>query len=239
MIKSAAIILIALAVFLSMVINMALKKEHSSLNVVIALLGAIGGIIFYGYGYALRDGSLLVAVPHTVLAVCGMFVGRWEVGNVEDAPLFSHPVILCLFLVSHFLAFYSLANVVMMRLGASLLKRMRIWLLRKNDLDIIYGVSDETIQFATRLREVRKDDDLQVSMLFVPDRDDSELTRLVERNGWACRTDYDAVHPNRKFLKSLGCNNGNSERKITLSALSKAENKNRRYAEDLLDALNN
>ena len=144
MIKSAAIILIALAAFLSMVINMALKKEHSSLNVVIALLGAIGGIIFYGYGYSLKDGSLLVAVPHTVLAVCGMFVGRWEVGNVEDAPLFSHPVILCLFLVSHFLAFYSLANVVMMRLGASLLKRMRIWLLRKNDLDIIYGVSDET-----------------------------------------------------------------------------------------------
>lgn len=239
MIKSAAIILIALAVFLSMVINMALKKEHSSLNVVIALLGAIGGIIFYGYGYSLKDGSLLVAVPHTVLAVCGMFVGRWEVGNVEDAPLFSHPVILCLFLVSHFLAFYSLANVVMMRLGASLLKRMRIWLLRKNDLDIIYGVSDETIQFATRLREVRKDDDLQVSMLFVPDRDDSELARLVERNGWACRTDYDAVHPNRKFLKSLGCSNGNSGRKITLYALSKAENKNRRYASDLLDALNN
>jgi len=237
MLKAATVILMALAIFLSMVVNMALKKENNGRSVIIALIGAFGGAICYGYGYAVKESSLLVAIPRTVLAICGMFVGRWEVANVEDSVLFDNPIIMCFFLTAHFLAFYSLANVVMMKLGSSLLKQVRIRLLRKNHLAIIYGISDETIRFANRLRDGWKKGEPEISILFVPERVGPDLTHVLERNGWAYRADSNATNPNSRFLRSLGVLSSDADRKITLYALSPDESKNRRYAADLLDAL--
>lgn len=238
MLNAAIVIIFALTVFLATIFNMALKNDNSWRTVAVALTGAFIGAFFYGYGYSVIAGNPLVAIPKTVLAVCGMFVGRWDITTIEDTPLLSaNPVLRCLFLTSHFMTFYSFVNVVLMRLGSGVLKKLRIRLVRKNDLYIIYGVSDETVRFANRLRDSWKKGAPRVSILFIPESGDPDLAKMTEQNGWACRNDSDALYPNDRFLRSLGIKPDNDRRKITLYALSSEENRNRRYASALLEAL--
>ncbi|MDO4804478.1 MAG: hypothetical protein Q4A32_06645 [Lachnospiraceae bacterium] len=237
MLKASIVIVMALTVFFATIFDMALKNDNSSRNVIVALTGATLGAFFYGYGFSIKMESLLVAIPKTVLAVCGMFVGRWEIASMEELPLFKNPFAMCLFLTAHFMAFYSFVNVVLMRLGSGVLKKIRTRLLKKNDLYIIYGISDETVLFANRLRNGWKNGEPHLSILFVPECGDPDLARLVEQNGWVCRMDSDAQYPNSRFLRSLGIKTGDDSRKIALYALSAEENRNRRYASELLEAL--
>ncbi len=237
MIRILNVILISMAIFLATVVNMAFRKNSNTITARIALIAAVGGLAGYGYAYTAKGDPALVAVARTVISVCEMFIGKIEVPTVMDAPLFSSPLLLSAFWALHFLALYALASVVMTTLGASILKKFRIWLLKKNDLAVIFGVSSQTVLFANRLRDERNKDDSPISLLFVSDRQDAELARLTDKNGWVLRTDPDAVHPNSRFLRSIGVGKNGADRRITLYALSLANAANRRYASEFLEAL--
>ena len=237
MYQVAIMTLAALAIFFATVVNMALKKENHTLSIIIVISAAVIGAVFYSYGYSVKIDNHLIVLARTVLSVSGMFIGRWDFSNIDDTALFKNPAVYLIFLAVHFLALYSLANVVMMKLGSSLLRRLRILLLHRNDLSIIFGLSDESVFFANRLREEWKKDDQPFSILFVPDESDNDLLSTLERDGWAYRTDAAAARPGVRFLRSLGIWSGNDTRKITLYALSREENRNRQYAEKLLESL--
>ncbi|HAV27672.1 MAG TPA: hypothetical protein DCX23_05060, partial [Lachnospiraceae bacterium] len=227
----------ALAIFFATVVNMALKKENQKLSIIIVIVAAVIGAFFYSYGYGVKIENEFIVLARTVLSVSGMFIGRWDFTNVDDTELFTNPVIYLIFLIVHFLALYSLANVVMMKLGSSLLRRLRILLLRGNDLTIIFGLSEESIFFANRLRESWKNGEEPASILFVPDETDNALLADLERDGWPYRTDSTARYPRTRFLRSLGIWEGDDNRKITLYALSREENLNRQYTAKLLESL--
>ena len=227
----------ALAIFFATVVNMALKKENQKLSIIIVIVAAVIGAFFYSYGYGVKIENDFIVLARTVLSVSGMFIGRWDFTNVDDTELFTNPVIYLVFLIVHFLALYSLANVVMMKLGSSLLRRLRILLLHGNDLTIIFGLSEESIFFANRLRESWKNGEEPASILFVPDETDNALLANLERDGWPYRTDSTARYPRTRFLRSLGIWEGDDNRKITLYALSREENLNRQYTAKLLESL--
>lgn len=160
--------LAALAIFFATVVNMALKKENQGRSIFIVIVAAIAGAFFYSYGYGVKVENPFIALARTVLSVSGMFIGRWDFNNVDDTELFKNPVLYLIFLGVHFLALYSLANVVMMKLGSSLLRRLRILLLHGNNISILFGLSEESISFANRLREGWKNGEQPVSILFRP-----------------------------------------------------------------------
>ena len=105
----------ALAIFFATVVNMALKKENQKLSIIIVIVAAVIGAFFYSYGYGVKIENDFIVLARTVLSVSGMFIGRWDFTNVDDTELFTNPVIYLVFLIVHFLALYSLANVVMMK----------------------------------------------------------------------------------------------------------------------------
>ncbi len=229
--------LAALAIFFATVVNMALKKENQGRSIFIVIIAAIAGAFFYSYGYGVKVENPFIALARTVLSVSGMFIGRWDFNNVDDTELFKNPVLYLIFLGVHFLALYSLANVVMMKLGSSLLRRLRILLLHGNNISILFGLSEESISFANRLREGWKNGEQPVSILFVPDETDNDLLGILERDGWPYRTDAAARRSDARFLRSLGIWIGEDSRNITLYALSREENMNRQYAARLLETL--
>ena len=53
------------------------------------ILALAGGLMLYGQGYIAVSGTILEAVLHTVFAVCRMFVGDSDFGDISEAPLFA------------------------------------------------------------------------------------------------------------------------------------------------------
>ena len=71
------VILVTAAIFFAMIINLASKSKLSS-NVMGAAIAVavVGGLLIYGYGYALLESNPLLAILQAVIAVCRMFVQR-------------------------------------------------------------------------------------------------------------------------------------------------------------------
>ena len=99
------IILMTMVIFIVMVISLAAKpKVVSKLRGGIAIIVAISGFIFYGYGYSCVISSKGVAVIKAVTAVCKMYVGANDLDSIRTVNIFSDERVLFLFYLVHFLA---------------------------------------------------------------------------------------------------------------------------------------
>ena len=158
MIPSIAMILAVAVCFVAAVLNLAVdsgfRKKTTRAAIVLAMLI---GAVFYGYGYAWCMGFSLTSLIRALMALCRMFGGINDLASVQAAPIFQHPAAVTVFWLGHFLAFYVMASTAIATLGERLLRRIRVTLLRRGPLLLIYGVNAHSVAYGRRMaREKRR-----------------------------------------------------------------------------------
>lgn len=224
------ILLISAAVFVALIVFLALKPDHRTKLLEAAFFfAAVGGLIFYGLGHSLDGEGTLLAVLLTVLDTGRMFAGN------SDQSVFL-PVLregqiwpLILFWIIHFFAYFTTASAALTVLGSGLLQRMRRALLWLHDVELIYGISEGTLSLGRELGEGKG------SLVFVGEANSSQELAIRQMGG-VIYSDSEAMNPKVSFLKRrLSVRPG--KRKFRLYALSKAEDENLAYAFAMIKCL--
>ena len=228
-----ALIMIAalLLCFLAAVLNLAAESRFRQTVTRIAILGAVCiGSVFYGSGYAHAQGLNLTSLLRALLALCRMFGGVNDLPAVQSAPVFQLPGAMAVFWLGHFLAFYVTASAAIATLGARLLRRIRITLLRRGPLLVIYGVNAQSVSFGRRMaREKHR------SVLYVDQEYNVVFDAAVHSFGAVVEKSPDALNATPRFLRQINMKPGS--RRLELAVLHTDSRKNMDYAQALLSSL--
>ncbi len=232
MTSSVFMILLVLACFFAAVLNLASDSRFRRGFMRFAIITAVCcGAFFYGYGYSYVMGISVVSVIRALMALCRMFGGVNDLGSIQAAPVFQFPAALAVFWCAHFLAFYVTASAAIATLGDRLLRRIRVTLLRKGPLLLIYGLNPRSVAYGRRMagRHER-------SVLFVDSDSNPALESAVKAFGGVVEKGADALSANPHFLRQINMKAGS--RQLELAALHTDGRKNLAYARSLLDSLN-
>ncbi|MBE6866307.1 MAG: hypothetical protein E7492_05035, partial [Ruminococcaceae bacterium] len=216
--------------FLALIINLALKKENSTkvTGVCVAVAG-ISGLFIYGYGYGLAySDNLPLAIIRSLMSVWGMFVSKNDFSIVSSTPLFTSKTAVVYFWLVHLMAQYATASAAIATIGASALRRLRLWRACFGNLSLIYGVNEDSVAFGRQLAETGKN-----NVVFVDDKISSSLESAINSFGGVIVGDKNALWPDRRFLRSLGIRG--DKRKYDFYLLHKNEAENVKYAFALKD----
>lgn len=223
-----SVISVIAIIFTAMVLQLAAKPQITKkLTSYLVVIAAIGGFIFYGYGYAYRLDNPMLAILQGLLSVCGIFVGKIEEWVIADTPLYNNRFIPIIFWLLHVFALYATASATIAAIGADTLRRLRLWMARRGQLHLIFGVTPDTLDFAKELDKKPKS-----AVVFVDKSGDANHIAAVAKIGCVLRTDASAIAMRPQFLKSVGVRPG--KRHITLYALSNDSVENLRCASNFL-----
>lgn len=225
------VILVTAVLFLTMILMLAMKPRFASrMTGVFLVTAAVGGLFFYGYGFSVICDSSAQAIIRALLGVCGMFVAKMDLASISAAPMMQESWAQLLFWIIHLLALYSTASAAITTVGAEALRKLRLWLARWGQLNLIYGVSAESIELGKKIM-VQKSG----AVVFVDSRPDAGDAAAIAKIGCVLRSDESALKADVKFLKSIGGNR--RSRKITLYVLKNEVSGCMRYAVGLLESL--
>lgn len=225
------VILLTLILFLAMILLLASQPKYASrITRTFIVVAGIGGILFYGYGFAATTDHFWLATIRALLAVCGMYVGKMDLASISTAPLMQYSHMQLLFWIVHLLALYATASTAITTVGAEALRKLRLWLARRGTLHLIYGVSDDTLDLA---REILKQK--QVSVVFVDTKANAGNAAAIAKAGCVLRSDNSALQADAAFLRSIGAHRKN--RSIHVYALEGLTADNLHYAQRLLKTL--
>lgn len=225
------VILITALLFVGMILMLAAKPRFAGkITGTFLVIAALGGLFFYGYGFSVVCDSLPQAIIRALLGVCGMFVAKMDLNSIIAAPLMQHTSVQFLFWFVHLLALYSTASAAITTVGAEALRRIRLWLTRWGSLNLIYGLTPESLELGKNLVSGRLG-----AVVFVDPAPDPGLTASSNKIGCVIRSDKSALNADPKFLRAIGGHRKN--RKITLYALEENEIDCLCYASNFLAAL--
>ena len=208
---SVSILILSAALLLAMVLNLSLKPAFSArLTTVCMLTAVVGGLVFYGCGFAETTGDLLLSVIRTPMAVIRMFVGVNELSAVAPSRLLSSAPGLVLFWLLHLMAFYSVASAAMLSLGAQALRHLRLLLSLRGDLTLIYGINENSIALGRECLEAGG-----CAVVFVAESADSAVVSELNNLGMSVLTGRAAVEARPSALRGLRL----SRRGVTVYAL--------------------
>ena len=230
MMRIPMLILMLAACFLAAVLNLAVKSRYDRAFTRIALLltGAIGAVM-YGYGYAWTLGFTPVALFRALLAVCRMFAGINDLSAIQEAPWFRSPAVMTIFWMGHFLGFYVTASATITTLGERLLRRIRVLMLKRGPLLLIYGAGENAIQYGKDAAQKK-----HRAILYV-DPEDRGVEATVKTFGALADSGKDALHPDAGFLRRIGMKPGG--RNLEVALLHGNGPGSLRFAMEMRDAL--
>ena len=192
-------VLLSTAIFLAMLMNLALKPAFSSkITAACMVFSIIGGLIFYGVGFAETTGNLLLTIVRTPFCVTRMFLGLHEYGSVAESSLLSTTLGVGLFWVVHVSAFYSMTSAVLNTLGAAALRQLRMLLSRRGDLTLIYGLNDRSKAIG---RECLSD--RGTAVVFVAEQAAESVIGELNDMGMSAIVGSDAVSSEDSAIKKL------------------------------------
>ena len=231
MMQTIEMILLVAACFFAAVLNLAAESRFRRMTMRAAIICAVCvGAVLYGYGYAWTMGISVISVLRALLALCRMFGGVNDLASVQAAPLFSSPVVLSVFWLGHFLAFYVTASAAIATLGERLLRHIRVKLLRRGPLLLIYGINSSSVAYGQRMvREKRR------SVLFVDQEYSPVYESAIKAFGGVVDKSGEAFPPTARFLRQINMKPGS--RRLEVAALEADGRKNLAYARQLLDVL--
>ena len=231
MLSTVAMILILAAFFLAAIMNLAVDSRfRKGLTRFSLVFAAVAGIFFYGYGYAWKRGLNLVSLIQAMFALCRVFVGANDLDTIKEAPLFQYPVVLAVFWLTHFLAYYVMASAAISTIGRKALYRLRATLLRRGPLVLIYGIHAQSVKYGRYLAR-----EWQCSVVFVDQEYNAVFDEDISAFGGVVEKGADALAGNTRFLKQLNIKPG--KRRMALVALKADGRENLRYARALLEAM--
>ena len=231
MLTSFPIILLVVACFFALALNLAIQSRLKKTIIKICIIAAFCiGSVLYGYGYTCMYGLGPVAFIRALFSLCKMFAGVYDLSFIEKAPRFQSNWILSVFWIGHFLAFYATASAAIAALGESLLRNIRIRLLRRGPLLLIYGIHSDSVAYGRHMAEEK-----QCSVLYVGENCDTSLRDAVYSFGAGVDLSPDALNPSSSFLRRFGIRPG--RRRLETAVLGSDERQNLIYARALLSAL--
>ena len=226
-----SVITMTAIVFCVMIIHLAAKpKFNGKLTSIFIAISIVGGLLFYGYGNSLTRPSLPLAVIHSLISVCGMFVGRMDYSTISDTPILQAEWVQIVYWIIHLFAFYATASAAVTLVGAEVLRNLRQWLARWGELNLIFGVNINSVALGKDLLQKKG-----CSVVYVAGSADAGLTAAITKSGCILRSDAHALQADRKFLRSIGIRRGT--RKIHLYTLAGDPAEDIRYAKAFLTAL--
>lgn len=220
--------LIGSGFFLAVLLLLTAKPTLSRwLTAICGSLSVLGGLLLYGFCYLELLSSVPVAAVRTLFSVCRMFIGEIDFSDVGDASVFAHRWVVVLFWILHLFAIYTTSSAAISVIGASALKKAKLWLTRRKDLNLIYGVNENSVRFGQELLGSQN-----ALVVYVDENPEVLLSDTIASSGCVLRTDPRAGRGERKFLRSIGIRKGS--RKIHVFALETDYTKNILYAKALL-----
>ncbi|WP_022758226.1 hypothetical protein [Butyrivibrio fibrisolvens] len=222
--SSVVIILVAAAVFLALIVWFTVDVRHVKKWTGISFLIAIaGGLIIYGAIDADQFKDMpVIAVLRTVVHVGRMFGNAGDGSHDAFVGIVGDSIFTSMFYwLVHFFAYYSVVSALVLAIGKDIVKIFRTWLLRFRDIELIYGINDDSIRLGETLARNRR-----ISLVFVGTG--SVPDSLVNRTGALVYDDPEAMNAGPSFLKRMSVKKGTA--KIRISALSMDDEANYSYA---------
>lgn len=216
--------------FLAVITLLAVGPKWSrQLTAGAAVFALVGGILAFGYGCITTLESLPLAILKTIFCVCRMFIGEVDLDEVSASALYEYTWFQVFFWAVAVMAFYATSSAAISVIGASALRNLRLRFSRQTNLNILWGVSEDTVEFGQALLE--RDGEL---LVYVDEDADPALADAIAESGCVLRSDARALGGDAAFLRSLGV--GRGKRQITVYALRKDYLSNVEYARNLLEA---
>ena len=196
----------------------------------LAALGIYGCGYTYNYIHQAEDSrDLFLCVLHTVFDSCRIFGGSSNWAAIS-AAYHDKPYMESIFWVVHLLALTTSASAIIVSLGAKLLRRIRLWLLRLRNITLIYGLNENTLEFGRQLAKADKS-----AVLFIDRSEQAHFNAGVDQMDALLRADADALGGTVRFLRSIGLRRG--KRKLRVYALDSSMQANQKFARQLLTSL--
>ena len=227
---SVTVVIMSIAIFSALVINMALKPSYSAkLTAILILLSACGGSVIYGLGYTYVTQDIALSLIRTPFSVIGMYLGKNDLSAISGAPVVSTSAGIICFWALHLFAFYSIASTAIITVGAEGLRRLRLFLAMNGDLTIIYGINEESLDVGRECLAGNKK-----AIVYITNNELPAQTKEINELGMAVLTGADAARSSRKALARLRVSSRN---KIEVFALDADGNENMAYAAGLMKGL--
>ena len=227
---SVTVVILSIAIFTALVINMAVKPSYSArLTAVLMMISACGGSVIYGLGYTYVTQDIALSLIRTPFSVIGMYLGKNDLSAISGAPVVSTSAGIVCFWALHLFAFYSIASAAMITVGAEGLRRLRLFLALNGDLTMIYGINEESLEVG---RECLADG--KKAIVYITDNDLPAQTKEINELGMAVLTGSAAARSGRQALASLKVR---SRKRIEVFALNGDGNENMSYATALMKGL--
>lgn len=222
-------VVLSSAVLLGLILNLALKPAAAAkLNVWVMAFAMIGGLIYYGAGFMEVSGDLPLTLVRTPVFVLRMFVGVNEFGTIKDTRLVSTALGVFGFWLLHTLAFCSMASVVMNTLGAALIRQLQLFLSRRGELTLIYGINENSVALGKECLAAGGN-----SVVFIAEQAASAKITELNTAGMSVLIGADAAAAEPASIRRLHLKG----RTLSVYALDEAENKNLFFALRLRDTL--
>ncbi len=224
-----AMIVILAAFFIAAVLCLATDTRLRAGSMRFAATAAIViGCLAYGYGYATCQGMSLTSLVRAMLALCRMFGGVNDLGSIQEAPLMKQGAVLAVFWLGHFLAFYVTASAAITTLGERLLRSIRVTLLHRGTLTVIYGVNDNSISYGRSVVRANR------PVLFTDASCSASMEGEIKAMGAVLDRQHDAVNPTPGFLRRIGIRPG--KRRVEVAALQPEGGDNLAFARSFAQA---
>ncbi len=225
------VVFITAILFMNIILLLATRagKSAKTTGILVAVI-ALGGLMVYGYGFACTIDFLPMAVLRALLATCYMFLGRNELSAIANAPLLQLEWVQIVAWLIHLLALYITAGTAIVAVGARVVRKLNLWLARRGRLNILYGVSADTLSLGKQLKQNKGE-----SVVFVGGSEACDFENSMDASGCVLRTDANAMAGDQNFLTAVGMNR--RRKALTVYALSKDPAANIRYAKKLLSSL--
>ena len=223
------VLILATTLLMAMVFNLMLKPRFSAeLTTTCMITGLIGGLLIYGTGYAQVTGDAALSILRAPFAVVRMFVGVNDLSGISGSTIVSSKAGIFFFWLVHLCAFYSMASAVMFTLGAELLRHLRVFLSRKGELVLIYGIHDGSIELGKDCLSAGG-----CSVIFAEESISPEDAAKLNNIGMAVIVGEHVLSPDKSFLRKLHL----KKRRLTVYAFSETVDQNLIFAEKLMHAL--
>ncbi len=228
MISICAVIL-PTAILLALILNMALRPAAAArLSVWLMAIAMFGGLYYYGAGYMELSGDLPITVVRTPVFVLRMFVAVNELSAIAGSKVVSTHLGLFGFWLVHMFAFCSVASVVMNTLGAAFMRQIRLFLARRGELTLIYGLNDNSFALGKECLAAGGN-----SVVIITEQASAAKITEINTAGMSVITGTAAASADPASIRKLHLKG----RTLTVYALDEAEDKDLNFALRLRDAL--
>lgn len=220
---------VSFALFTVLLLSLGVQPQFLTkiLGIVLLVVG-ISGILLFGYGYWALCASVPEAIVRTLFSVFYMFLGRNEISAISSVPLLALPGMQIWLYLTHLLALFFTASAVVGTIGARLIRTLNLLLLRWKDVNLLFGVREETVDFAQKLPRGRK-------LVLVDSGGGSQLESRVLHMGGLMLSDEQARSGSADLLRRLGIKAG--KRRLSVYCLDANPSANLRFARALLSSM--